>query len=241
VDFIYQAGIVDISDFDTSHATINVPNNVSVYDINVAVNIAHTWVGDLDIFLRSPGGEMVRLYRQNINISGDDFVATIFDDDTTQLLSQGEPPYTGGFRPYQALANFDGDPAQGQWTLLVYDGVAEDFGAIITWEMRLIFRTAGPLGAENPRSVPGQFSFAGNYPNPFNPSTTFEFALEQAALVDLSIFNILGEHVATVVHEHYSAGTQRVDFDGSQLSSGVFFAKLTTPEHSVTRKIVLLK
>lgn len=236
-----QAPPTYILDFDTARVTFNVTNNVAVYDIDLHVFLDHTWIGDLDIWLRSPGGENVQLMRNNINLSGDSLVRTIFDDQSDRLLSEGQPPFTGRFRPYQAIENFRGDPAQGNWTLSVYDGVADDFGVMRNCTLWVKFNTAAPLAIDDPAEIPNKFSFAGNFPNPFNPSTTFEFSLDHAANVDLTIFNLLGEEVATVVRGNLTAGTHRVQFDGANLSGGIYFAKLSTPEQSITRKIVLLK
>jgi hypothetical protein len=99
--------------------------------------------------------------------------------------------------------------------------------------------------------VPETFSLSQNYPNPFNPTTKIKFSIPnitppliqggQGGLTTLTIFDILGREVATLVNEKLSPGTYEVEFDGSNYSSGVYFYKLITTEFSETRKMVLIK
>lgn len=86
------------------------------------------------------------------------------------------------------------------------------------------------------------FSLEQNYPNPFNPITTMEYTIGKDDVpVQLVIYDVLGNEVAKLVDETKSAGKYRALFDGSKLSSGLYFAKLTTGEFSDAKKILLLK
>ncbi|MBU0507687.1 choice-of-anchor J domain-containing protein [bacterium] len=90
-------------------------------------------------------------------------------------------------------------------------------------------------------SVPQAFVFHGNYPNPFNTATEFRFDLSKPARVSLTLFDVLGRKAAVVTDEFYSAGSQRILFDAEGLSSGIYFARLSTDGASQIHKIVLLK
>ncbi|MCI0473922.1 MAG: YCF48-related protein [Ignavibacteria bacterium] len=90
--------------------------------------------------------------------------------------------------------------------------------------------------------IPENFSLKQNYPNPFNPTTTIEFDLPKAGIVSLKIFDIAGREVASEINGlSLRAGNYKVNFDGSQLTSGVFFYKITTGDYSQTKKMILLK
>ena len=94
--------------------------------------------------------------------------------------------------------------------------------------------------------LPNDFEFEQNFPNPFNPTTTFRFSLPAAATVKLEIFNILGRKVTTVVDADLPAGRhvrQRDgrSSDGTAVSSGVYFAKLTAGQFTSTKKMVVVK
>jgi len=90
-------------------------------------------------------------------------------------------------------------------------------------------------------NIPLTFSLGQNYPNPFNPSTIIEFALPNPGFVTLSIFNTLGEQVATLVSENLTAGSYKYEWDASELTSGIYFYQLSAGNFVETKKMVLLK
>ncbi|MFQ3597053.1 MAG: T9SS type A sorting domain-containing protein [Chloroherpetonaceae bacterium] len=98
-----------------------------------------------------------------------------------------------------------------------------------------------PLSA--PQSVPIAFELAQNYPNPFNPTTTFTYRLSAASDVRLEVFDVLGRKVATLVQTRQSAGAYRLIFNAAQfnLSSGLYFYRLTVGTQSEMRKMILAK
>jgi hypothetical protein len=90
-------------------------------------------------------------------------------------------------------------------------------------------------------SGPAVFSLRQNYPNPFNPSTTIAYQIPSAGRVMLSVYDLLGRVVATLVDERKDAGSYTVRFDGRALSSGVYIYRLTAGQYIQTRKMVLTK
>ncbi len=94
--------------------------------------------------------------------------------------------------------------------------------------------------------LPKEFALAQNYPNPFNPSTRIEFALPRAADVTLTVYNILGEKVKTLVDEHMNPGVHFVIFDGyddnnNPVASGMYFYRIKAGDFSRSRKMMMLK
>jgi hypothetical protein len=97
--------------------------------------------------------------------------------------------------------------------------------------------------------VPSEFNLSQNYPNPFNPSTKIKFDIPDFPLmkgargmsVRLTIYDLLGREVATLVHEPLQPGTYEVEFDGTNYPSGVYFYRLTAGNYTNTKKLVLLK
>lgn len=95
---------------------------------------------------------------------------------------------------------------------------------------------------------PDEFVLEQNYPNPFNPSTKIKFKIPSViasetkqSLVSLIVYNLLGNEVATLVNEYKPAGSYEVEFNASELASGVYFYKLQTGSFVKTKKMVLLK
>lgn len=97
------------------------------------------------------------------------------------------------------------------------------------------------LNVEQLDNIPSTFELLQNYPNPFNPNTNIKFKLEESGFVSLSVYNVLGQKVKTLVAEELSFGTHQVSFDASSLSSGVYFYKLETGKHSSVKKMMLMK
>jgi hypothetical protein len=99
---------------------------------------------------------------------------------------------------------------------------------------------------ESDISTPKDFYLEQNYPNPFNPSTTIRFSIPSVGAyrntpVLLKIYNVLGNEIATIVNEELPVGNYNVEYDASNLPSGIYFYTLTTNDFSETKKMTLVK
>jgi hypothetical protein len=90
-------------------------------------------------------------------------------------------------------------------------------------------------------SVPTNFNLSQNYPNPFNPSTNINFSLEKPSNVTLSVYNVLGQKVATLVNSFMQAGSYTYQFDASKLASGIYIYRIETGNFVSAKKMILLK
>jgi hypothetical protein len=97
------------------------------------------------------------------------------------------------------------------------------------------------VGIEEDAMIANDFALISNYPNPFNPETTINFTLNNNETINLSIFNSHGQKVAEVASGEYNAGSHAVNFDGKDISSGVYYTKLSSANSVVTGKMVLVK
>jgi dienelactone hydrolase len=98
-----------------------------------------------------------------------------------------------------------------------------------------------PTDVNSEKDTPFEFYLEQNFPNPFNPSTRISFALPKTIIVELKIFNLLGQEVATLLNEEKAAGTYEVNFDASNLSSGIYLYKIQAGHFVETKKMILLK
>ena len=89
--------------------------------------------------------------------------------------------------------------------------------------------------------APTKFKLAQNYPNPFNPSTSIKYAISSRQFVSLKVYDVLGNEVATLVNEIKKPGYYEVNFNASNLASGVYFYRLASGSFVSTRKMLLLK
>jgi hypothetical protein len=97
------------------------------------------------------------------------------------------------------------------------------------------------LDKVKPQKIPYTFELSNNYPNPFNPTTTINYEVPSTNFVTLKVYDVLGRVVETLVNGARSAGKYSVTFDGSKLSSGVYFYRMTAGSYISTRKAVLMK
>ena len=101
--------------------------------------------------------------------------------------------------------------------------------------------TVPPLTTGLKTPVPLTYSLAQNYPNPFNPTTILEFEIEDACEVRLNVYDVNGRMVAELISGQLNAGHYQHTFNATDLPSGVYLVRLTTPNFTATKKMMLLK
>lgn len=111
------------------------------------------------------------------------------------------------------------------------------FGSIWRHQLSEIITSVNP----NPDNVATNFSLSQNYPNPFNPTTTIEFAIPNKAFTKLVVYDLLGKEVKVLLNEDMNAGSYSINFDGSSLSSGIYYYRLIANKFAETKKFILLK
>ena len=123
--------------------------------------------------------------------------------------------YYGAFNPNAYLWT-DG------WTALSTDGITD-------------------VNETHNSTTPDQFNLSQNYPNPFNPSTKITYSIKEASVVNITVFNVLGQEVTQLVNGFRNAGTYEVTFDATELPSGMYLYTLEANGQRFTKKMTLLK
>ena len=116
-------------------------------------------------------------------------------------------------------------------------------------ELHMIHQQVPPSDVETPpreQTVPGSFALHQNYPNPFNPETTIEYALPEAAKVDIAIYNILGQKIQSMTFGNQTAGRYRITWNGQNergvlQSSGVYIYRIVAGAYTDQRKMLLIR
>lgn len=100
-----------------------------------------------------------------------------------------------------------------------------------------------PLPVEENKNIdfPEQFALMQNFPNPFNPSTTIKYEVPFQSKIVIKFYDIIGNELLTLVNEHKAAGRYQIEFDGSQLSSGVYFYQISGEKFLQTKSMILIK
>lgn len=217
---------------------IQIPATGGSFDYNIAVvnNEASAQTFDAWVDITLPNGTIYGPVIGPVNLTLDPAVS--IERDRTQAVPALAPSgdytvnaYVGAFPgaiwstdsfPFEKLATGDG--------VIVPDW--NNYGEEFTHWM-----TNPPAEVATPEA----FAFHGLYPNPFNPATTFTFALPEPSHVNLMIYNLRGQLVATLVDGLRDAGTHEVTFNASNLASGIYLYHLTAGNHDFSGKMVLVK
>lgn len=133
-------------------------------------------------------------------------------------------------------------PLPGHANSIFFTSLNEGY---ITCENGVIYKTTNggnPIGIEPVSSeVLDEFQLGQNYPNPFNPSTYIEFKIASSGLVNVTIYNTLGQLITVIANNEMQPGTYKINFDASNLPSGIYYYTLTAGNYKFTKKMVLIK
>ncbi len=154
----------------------------------------------------------------------------------TYAFSQNNGSFRENFLPYGSyylVAQMIGYPDAVSDKILI-DSTMTNIGNVI-----LLFTSPNSVQEQN--IIPDQILLYQNYPNPFNPTTTIEFFIPSGMNVSVRITNILGQTVSVLQNGFLNSGNYKLQFDGSGLSSGIYFVSLITKNTSLVRKLLLLK
>lgn len=157
-------------------------------------------------------------YTQNYSLSTDNGISwdTIFSEKSPQCMS-----YNGSniyFMGTSGAGIIKSNSLNGPWQYCVITSV------------------------ENPSEILlNSYYLFQNYPNPFNPTTTISFIIPQSQNVELKLFDVLGNEIAILMDEYQQAGVHKIEFNGTNLASGIYFYQLKVADFQQTKKLILLK
>lgn len=126
----------------------------------------------------------------------------------------------------------------GTANVQIQAGTMRNSGNRITVDLTAI---ANYTDVEDENNLVNNYFLEQNFPNPFNPSTKINFGLKKSGNVEISLYNILGSKVSSIFNGYKDAGKHSVLFDGSGLSSGIYFYKISSNDFTQTKKMILEK
>jgi hypothetical protein len=126
-------------------------------------------------------------------------------------------------------------------SISVIDSVQNQYQFDYAYTATFHYKTISTDVASDDVSVPANFALLQNYPNPFNPSTTIRYALPHLSHVTVTVFNTLGQQVATMVNDEIEAGYYEVQFNAEGLASGVYFYRLHAGDYVARKRLLVLK
>ncbi|HKK71251.1 MAG TPA: C25 family cysteine peptidase [Candidatus Krumholzibacteria bacterium] len=206
-------------------STLDVGSVGEITWVRAHLDLTHTYQGDLIVELVSPSGTTVVLHDRSGG-STDDIVGW----------------YPDPLTPAEGLGAFVGEDMGGSWRLRVSDNAGLDTGTLNSWCVNLGYAGGTVTAAKTPRPL----RLERNVPNPFNPTTTIGFSIPVETEVRLTVYDLRGRRVATIVDDVLPGGRHRSTWNGCDdrgrpLASGTYFYRLTAGERTLSRKMLLLK
>lgn len=226
-------------------SSLQVSANVTINDVNVYAAINHTNENDLRLYLITPTSDTIQLFGGENQLGQNDNLITIFDDEADSSLLSGKYTAFGPVIMPKEKINpvVAGKSSTGTWTLLVKDaGAAADVGILYNWGLQINgMKISKPTGGEIGIGEPFKYSLSQNFPNPFNPSTQINFSIARDTDVKITLYDAIGRETGILLNEFKTAGFYSVQFDGSNLATGVYFYRITAGDFSDIKKMILVK
>ncbi|WP_282041815.1 reprolysin-like metallopeptidase [Winogradskyella flava] len=223
--------ITEGTEINTYTSIIAVGFDQEIADVNVNINIPHTWVSDLDITLTSPTGTIVELTSDNGG-SAENYIDTIFDSEATTSITAGTAPFTGTFSPEGDLSVLNGEFTAGDWILTVVDDFPDDDGGSIN-EFTLELCVLGILSTPE-LDVDNTFSI---FPNPNNGEFTVILNNSISEKVQIELYDINGRRIYDKTYS--SIANFRTSIRLENVQSGIYLIKVKDGTRLMTRKLVI--
>lgn len=215
-----------------TESIINIPDNKVIADINVTVNLFHTFDGDLQIKLVGPDNTEVILSDENGG-SGSNYTDTVFDDDASVNISSGSAPFTGSFIPDGDLNDFNGLSSAGDWKLVITDNYNQDGGALLDWTIQICADNGLSIGDSLvDTNLIVVYKGNGQYLVKLPTSTEKEG-------LKLSVMNALGQIIFMKSLENESGQGYQYNLDMSNASSGVYFVRIGNNRAGNMKRIIV--
>ena len=216
-----------------TQSVISNPQSFILSDVNVKVNLTHSYVADIDMKLIAPDGTEVIL-AQDLGGSGDNYTNTVFDDAAAVSITTGTAPFTGTYRPQQPLSVLNGKQALGNWTLHITDDANTDGGNLLNWSVELC-SNAPVLSTNNSEFNNANFLVYEVTKGKFKASLKDTKMYRNA---DLQVYDMAGQMVL-VKRMAKSADNFETEFDMSMAPKGAYIIKVSDGMQNFTKKILV--
>jgi len=219
-------------DIGVTTSVINMDQNAVITDVNLTLNVEHTWIADLEVKLIAPDGVTEIILFEDVGSNGDNFTNTVLDDDASTDVSNGESPFTGSYSPTGSLNDLNGLMSAGDWTLHINDDANQDGGNLIDWSIQICTELA--LSVSNDE-LEGEFKILNKGNNQFEVSLTNTNSYED---LNLDIYNMGGQRLLWKTLKNTS-GFYSHTLDMSYASKGIYLIRLGHDKSSTVKKIVV--
>jgi len=213
----------------TASNNISVPDTFLITDVNVNVNVTHTYVNDLYIAINHPDATQVWLWYDMCG-SQDNFNIT-FNDGSPSVTCVGNNT-TGSYSPSEPLSAFNNKPANGNWSILAADGWAGDVGQINSWSVEVCSQAITLMND----TFTGLDDFS-IYPNPNNGNFNIKFTSQSSNDIEILVHDIRGRQVYSKSFNNNTVFNQNIQLNN--VESGIYMITVKDGDRKENKKIII--
>ncbi len=207
----------------TITSEIEITESVIISDINISLNIEHTWNDDLTITLTAPDNTTIVELTSGNGGDTDNYTNTVFDDQAANPITGGTGPFTGTFQPEGSLAEFNGLSTQGIWTLTIADGANFDGGQLLDWSIEFCEVEDITLGVNENLDPNSELKII------YRENNQFEIRFDSDSVTDqleMDIFNLSGQRLLNYRLNKINNIGYAYDLDMSYASAGIYLVRI---------------
>lgn len=214
----------------TINSTLNIPAGGTIGDVNITMNLTHTWINDLTATLISPSGTQVQLFVQPCTSADIQNIVATFDDNGSNVVCGSNPGITGTVKSSQLLSAFNNENSTGNWTLRILDAFNQDGGTLNSWSLNICtVQTAGVV--ENNLK---NFTL---YPNPNNGNFTVQFESTTTNEIKINVHDISGRLVYNKSFQNNGMFLENLQLTETQ--AGVYFVTVIDGDIKTTKRVII--
>ena len=222
--------IISASGTPTITSTLNIPSGGTISDVNITINVKHTYINDLTATLISPSGTEVQLYARPCTDTAIQNIIATFDDAGIAVVCGTNPGISGTVQPKSALSAFNGLNSTGTWTLKIADAFNQDGGVLNSWSLNIC--TVQPLSVEE-----NAFQNFVLYPNPNRGNFTIQFNPSSSNEITILVHDIMGRKMLSNTYPNTGQFSQNLQLENVQ--SGVYLVTVQEGEQRLVKRIVV--
>ncbi|RZJ36474.1 MAG: T9SS type A sorting domain-containing protein [Flavobacterium sp.] len=214
----------------TINSTLVIADGVTISDVNITMNVSHTWINDLTATLISPSGTQVQLFAAPCSSDAINNIIATFDDSGVPVVCGNNPGIGGTVQPIQPLSAFVGQNSAGTWTLRIADAYNQDGGALNSWSLNIC--NVQPLA-----TAQHQWSNFAIYPNPNHGNFNISFSSETGNKVQISVHDIRGREIFSKSYINSGLFNENLQLD--RVETGLYLVTVQSGDVKEVRKIVV--
>ncbi|WP_291137795.1 reprolysin-like metallopeptidase [Flavobacterium sp. UBA7663] len=215
----------------TINSTLNIPSGGLISDVNITMNVSHTWINDMTATLISPSGTQVQLFAQPCTSASILNINATFDDSGSNVVCGTNPGISGTVRSSQLLSAFNGQNSTGTWTLRILDSFNQDGGSLNSWSLNIC--TIQPLSIDDNEIKISDLII---YPNPNNGNFNIQFT-SNTGEIKVNVHDIRGREIYS--KSYTNSGLFNENLQLSNVQSGVYLVTVQDGARKEIKKIVV--